>query len=53
MSQTDEGKWRVEFNELWAKEGAKAPEGQDDAGADVAAGTSRAPARDEQKRSAA
>ena len=26
MSQTDEGKWRVEFNEEWAKEGAKPPE---------------------------
>jgi DNA topoisomerase-3 len=26
MSQTDEGKWRVEFNEEWAKEGAKPPD---------------------------
>jgi DNA topoisomerase III len=26
LSQTDEGKWRVEFNEEWAKEGAKPPE---------------------------
>ncbi len=26
LSQTDEGKWRVEFDEPWAKEGAKAPE---------------------------
>ena len=26
MQQTDEGKWRVEFDEPWAKEGAKAPE---------------------------
>jgi DNA topoisomerase-3 len=25
MSQTEDGKWRVEFNEEWAKEGAKAP----------------------------
>jgi DNA topoisomerase III len=25
LSQTDEGKWRVEFNEEWAKEGAKPP----------------------------
>jgi DNA topoisomerase-3 len=28
LSQTDEGKWRVEFDEPWAKEGAKAPEGE-------------------------
>jgi DNA topoisomerase-3 len=28
LSQTDEGKWRVEFDEAWAKEGAKAPEGE-------------------------
>jgi DNA topoisomerase-3 len=26
LSQTEEGKWRVEFDEVWAKEGAKAPE---------------------------
>ncbi|MHB8243717.1 MAG: DNA topoisomerase, partial [Solirubrobacteraceae bacterium] len=26
LQQTDEGKWRVEFDELWAKEGAKPPE---------------------------
>ena len=29
--QTEEGKWRVEFDEPWAKEGAKPPEAQDDA----------------------
>jgi DNA topoisomerase III len=28
LSQTDEGKWRVEFDEPWAKEGAKAPEAE-------------------------
>ena len=28
MSQTDEGKWRVEFNEEWAKEGAKPPDAE-------------------------
>ncbi len=28
MSQTEEGKWRVEFDEEWAKEGAKAPEAE-------------------------
>jgi len=26
MSQTEDGKWRVEFDEEWAKEGAKPPE---------------------------
>jgi DNA topoisomerase-3 len=31
LSQTDEGKWRVEFDELWAKEGAKPPEADADA----------------------
>ena len=28
LSQTDEGKWRVEFDEVWAKEGAKPPEAE-------------------------
>jgi DNA topoisomerase III len=28
LAQTDEGKWRVEFDELWAKEGAKPPEAE-------------------------
>jgi DNA topoisomerase III len=28
LSQTEEGKWRVEFDELWAKEGAKPPEAE-------------------------
>jgi DNA topoisomerase-3 len=31
LSQTEEGKWRVEFDELWAKEGAKPPEAEADA----------------------
>jgi DNA topoisomerase-3 len=34
LSQTEEGKWRVEFDEVWAKEGAKPP----DAEAEGAAG---------------
>jgi DNA topoisomerase-3 len=34
LQQTDEGKWRVEFDELWAKEGAKPPEAE--AGAETA-----------------
>jgi DNA topoisomerase-3 len=29
LSQTDEGKWRVEFDEPWAKEGAKPPDTED------------------------
>ncbi len=28
LSQSEEGKWRVEFDELWAKEGAKPPEAE-------------------------
>jgi DNA topoisomerase-3 len=28
LSQIEEGKWRVEFDELWAKEGAKPPEAE-------------------------
>jgi DNA topoisomerase-3 len=31
MSQTEEGKWRVEFDEPWAREGAKPPEAEVDA----------------------
>jgi DNA topoisomerase III len=36
LSQTEEGKWRVEFDELWAKEGAKPPEAEGEAEAEVA-----------------
>ncbi len=36
LEQTPEGKWRVEFDEAWAKEGAKTPE-QDEAEAAAAA----------------
>jgi DNA topoisomerase III len=28
LGQTDEGKWRVEFDEVWAQEGAKPPEAE-------------------------
>jgi DNA topoisomerase-3 len=35
MSQTEEGKWRVEFNEEWAKEGAKPPDAETEAEAGV------------------
>jgi len=37
LSQTEEGKWRVEFNEEWAKEGAKPPEAETESAADVQA----------------
>ncbi|HEY7932243.1 MAG TPA: DNA topoisomerase 3 [Solirubrobacteraceae bacterium] len=30
LSQTEDGKWRVEFNEPWAKEGSKTPEAEAD-----------------------
>ena len=26
LSQTDEGRWRVEFDEVWAREGVKPPD---------------------------
>jgi DNA topoisomerase-3 len=31
LQQTDEGKWRVEFDELWAREGAKPPDAEAEA----------------------
>jgi DNA topoisomerase III len=31
LEQSDEGKWRVEFDEPWAREGAKPPEAEGDA----------------------
>jgi DNA topoisomerase-3 len=33
LQQNDEGKWRVEFDEAWAREGAKPPEAETEAGA--------------------
>ncbi|MHB8491427.1 MAG: type IA DNA topoisomerase [Solirubrobacteraceae bacterium] len=44
LQQDDEGKWRVEFNEPWAKEGVKPPE-EVDGSAEVAAEAVSAPAR--------
>jgi len=32
LQQSDDGKWRVEFDEPWAREGAKPPEGEDSGG---------------------
>jgi DNA topoisomerase III len=37
LEQTDEGRWRVEFDEPWAREGAKPPEVEADAAAPEAA----------------
>jgi DNA topoisomerase-3 len=39
LSQTDEGKWRVEFDELWAREGAKPPDAEADAEGEAATTT--------------
>ena len=36
LLQTEEGKWRVEFDEPWAREGAKPPEGEEEPAADAA-----------------
>jgi DNA topoisomerase III len=38
LSQTEEGKWRVEFDEEWAREGAKPPEATGELGAAQAEG---------------
>ncbi len=44
LSQTDEGKWRVEFDEPWAREGAKPPDAEADAGAEAATAVAQASA---------
>jgi len=47
LQQNEEGKWRVEFDEAWAKEGAKPPEAEDGAeaaGAPVSAADAAATA---------
>jgi DNA topoisomerase-3 len=36
LQQSEEGKWRVEFDEPWAKEGAKPPEADESRGAESA-----------------
>jgi DNA topoisomerase-3 len=44
LMQSPEGKWRVEFDEPWAREGAKPPEAEEAApGADAASGTAQQP----------
>jgi DNA topoisomerase-3 len=39
--QTEEGRWRVEFDEPWAREGAKPPDGEDESAAASGAEASR------------
>jgi DNA topoisomerase-3 len=36
LAQTEEGKWRVEFDEVWAREGAKPPDAEAEGGAETA-----------------
>jgi DNA topoisomerase-3 len=44
LMQTEDGKWRVEFDEPWAREGAKPPEGEEPAAAAAgAAGADASP----------
>jgi DNA topoisomerase III len=40
LMQTEDGKWRVEFDEPWAREGARPPEGDESEEAAAAAGAS-------------
>jgi DNA topoisomerase-3 len=37
LMQNEEGRWRVEFDEPWAKEGAKPPEAEEETSTDAAA----------------
>jgi DNA topoisomerase-3 len=53
LQQTEDGKWRVEFDEPWARAGAKPPEGEDPAGGGAAAGgDNETPATDAQAEAA-
>jgi DNA topoisomerase-3 len=45
LSQDEEGRWRVEFNEAWAREGAKPPEEHAEVAADRGAGVAALPER--------
>jgi DNA topoisomerase III len=42
LEQSEDGKWRVEFDEPWAREGAKPPEGEGEAPATDAAASAEA-----------
>jgi DNA topoisomerase-3 len=46
LMQNEEGKWRVEFDEPWAKEGAKPPEAEEPAADGAAGGAAEAPAEE-------
>ena len=41
LMQTEEGRWRVEFDEPWARDGAKPPEGEEPQTAEAAAAVAR------------
>ena len=43
LQQAQDGKWRVEFDEPWAKEGAKPPEAEPEEGAAAAPGSEQQP----------
>jgi len=43
LEQTDEGRWRVEFDEPWAREGAKPPEAEADGAAPADGAAAPAP----------
>ena len=58
LEQTDEGSWRVEFDEPWAREGAKPPEAEGEPAAEAgvagaAAGRELRPRNSTSARSAA
>jgi DNA topoisomerase-3 len=53
LRQTEDGKWRVEFDEDWAREGAKVPEAEGDASELAAASADGAGAAVVDERSAA
>ncbi len=42
LNQTDEGRWRVEFDEVWAREGAKPPEAEAEQGGEALEGAKAA-----------
>jgi len=48
LEQSTEGKWRVEFDEPWARDGAKPPEGDDAGPAAASAREAETPATDAQ-----
>jgi DNA topoisomerase-3 len=53
MSQAEDGKWRVEFNEQWAKEGAKPPEAEAEPEGEAVSEDVETPSEDVLGRSAA